>query len=133
MTGLAISAVLAGGIAALAEIVVLRDFDRQLSPDAARLRLIAIAFVAGQAVLSVVVALLAFSFAVQTLAFPMEPFLPIFVTVGAFGTAFAYRAAAIREPFTIRDRARGIVMMAVSQGVTVIGVVLAMLALMLGS
>jgi hypothetical protein len=130
---IAVGGFLGAAIALLAEIVVLRGFDRPLDPAAASVRTIAVAFVAGQAALGAVVGILSLSIPADHLALPMEPVLPIMLGIGAFGTAFAYRAGVSREPFDARARARTIVTMAGAEAISVIGCAVALLALFLGS
>ena len=89
-------------------------------------------FIAGQSVLSAVVAFLAIIYPGADVPVAVLGALPMMVTVGAFTTASGFRRNASREPFTARDRGRAIVAMAGGQAISVIGVVIALVALFVG-
>jgi hypothetical protein len=131
MTGALIAGGLGFAFAALAEVLIWVGIERELGPGKQSLRLIAAAFVAGQAVLGIVIILLALSGpgTVDPLVGLVSSAL---IGAGTFGIALTYRryANAPNEP-TPADRAAAILRMAASQGAGTIGVVLAMLTLFL--
>jgi hypothetical protein len=131
MTGALIAGGLGFAFAALAELLIWVGLERELVPGMQSLRLIAAAFVAGQAILGIVVILLAL-----TVPGTVDPLIGLvsgaLIGAGTFGIALTYRgyARAPNEP-TPADRAAAILRMAVSQGAGIIGVVVTMLTLFL--
>jgi len=128
-----IGGLLGTALAGLAEVLVFSGLERPSTPQARSLRIIAAAFVGGQAALGLVIALLAASIADVEIPLAVAFASAGMLGLGAFGVALTYRLHATSAPFAdeVRARARTIVLMAVADAIGVLGAILAILTLFL--
>jgi hypothetical protein len=130
-----IGGLLGAALAGVAEVLVFRGLDRPATPQARSLRIIAAAFVAGQAVLGIVVAMLSVSLPDAAISVPVAFVSAAMLGLGAFGVALTYRQRVASGPADddVRARSRTIVLMAVADAIGILGAVLAILSLFLFS
>jgi len=128
-----IGGLLGAAFAAVAEVLVFTGLERPTASSLRSLRIIAAAFVAGQAVLGLVVAMLAAAIDGGTIPVLVEFASAGMLGLGAFGVALVYRGHATHGPYAdeVRARSRTILLMALADAVGVLGAVLAILALFL--
>lgn len=130
-----IGGLLGAGFAAVAELLVFTGLERPATLPARSLRIIAAAFVAGQATLGIVVALLAATIEGGDIPLLVEFASAGMLGLGAFGVALVYRRHASHGPYDdeVRARSRTILLMALADAVGILGAVLAMLYLFLST
>lgn len=130
-----IGGLLGAALAGVAEILVFPGLDGPTTPRAGSLRIIAAAFVAGQAVLGIVVAVLSASLPDAEISMPVAFASAAMLGLGAFGVALTYRrhVSGGAADDDLRARARTVTLMAVADGIGVLGAVLAILSLFLST
>ncbi|TAJ98816.1 MAG: hypothetical protein EPO36_14165 [Chloroflexota bacterium] len=128
-----IGGLLGAAFAAVAEVLVLTGLERPATPSTRSLRVIAAAFVAGQAVLGLVVAMLSAAIGGGTIPLLVEFASAGMLGLGSFGVALVYRGHATHGPHDdeVRARSRTILLMALADAVGILGAVLAILSLFL--
>jgi hypothetical protein len=126
-----IGGLLAAALAGLAEVLIFTGIEGPKTQVQRSLRVIAAAFVGGQATLGVVIATLSASIADAAIPVPIAFASAAMIGIGTFTIALTYRRASVAPASgdPIRDRARWIVRMAVGEAVGVIGAVFAILSL----
>ena len=124
----ALPGLLAATLAALAELLVVGGEDRQLGPLERNLRALTVAYVGGQAVLGLVLAIVAATMGGPTVRGPV-PWLAAFaLVVAAVGDGLIWRSRprSGASDMTPDDRAATLLRLAIAQAVGILGFVAAM-------
>ncbi|MCI0581783.1 MAG: hypothetical protein L0227_02630 [Chloroflexi bacterium] len=128
-----IGGLLGAAFAGVAEVLVFIGLERPTTPSMRSLRIVAAALVAGQAVLGLVVAMLAAALDGGSIPLLVEFASAGMLGLGSFGVALVYRGHATHGPYAdeVRARSRTILQMALADAVGVLGAVVAILSLFL--
>jgi hypothetical protein len=126
-----IGGLLAALLAGIAEVLIFTGLDWPRTEAQRSLRIIAAAFVGGQAMLGLVIATLSASIKNAAIPIPVAFASAALIGVGAFTIAVAYRRAAVAPTSgdTARDRAQLVTRMGIGEAIGVVGAVLAILSL----
>ena len=126
---------LAAALAGVAELLVFTGLEAPPTPVARATRIVAAAFIGGIVALGLVIAMLAGSIEGVAIPAPAAFGSAATMAVGAFGIALVFRQHASGPAYGElgRERARAIFLMAVADGVGVLGAALAIVFLFVAS
>ena len=124
----ALPGLLAATLAALAELLVISGEDRQLGPIERNLRVLAVAYVGGQATLGLVLAVVATTMGGPTVPGPVLWLACFSLVVAAVGDGLIWRSRprSGASDMTADDRAATLLRLAIAQAVGILGFVAAL-------
>ena len=130
-----IGGLLAAALAGVAEVLVFSGVEEPPTPVARATRIVAAAFIGGLVALGLVIASLAWSVAGAEIPAAVAFGSAAMMAVGAFGIALVFRQHASGPAYAElgRERSRAVMLMAVADGVGVLGAALAIVFLFVAS